>query len=168
MARDSFSAGTRIKGGIGFRPQMVRGASVPRLIPYVRVESFLVNEIDALGQTWRKPSPMRNSQSLIRRRSPTGHQLNRNLTFGYELETCRLARRGRLIATIGAPPAHGIIWPRVTRKARWSGGATGRCANMILVGQCRQLEVAASACNGDWRWNNARSGMEQSGSLPRR
>jgi hypothetical protein len=30
MAGDNFSAGTRIEGGIGFRPQMVRGASVPR------------------------------------------------------------------------------------------------------------------------------------------
>ena len=96
MARDSFSAGTRNKGGIGFRPQMVRGVSVPRLIPNVRVESSLVNEIDALGQMWRKPSPMGNRRSPIQRRSPTGHQLkgitrpipDHNITLA---ETWRLA-----------------------------------------------------------------------------
>ena len=75
------------------------GASVPHSIASVRFEFSLVNEIDALGQTWRKPSPMGNPQSPIQRRSPTGHQLkgitrpipDRNLTFACELETWRLA-----------------------------------------------------------------------------
>ena len=82
---------------------MERGASVPRSIPNVRVESSVANKIDPLGQTWRKSRPMGNRRLPIDGHQPRSQKARhhpkgvarpisgRNLTFAYELETWRLA-----------------------------------------------------------------------------
>ena len=102
---DQLSARSQIWTGVFFRANDAEegGASVPRSIGNVRLESSVVNKGDPLGQTWRKPSPMGNHRLPIGRHQPraqkAGHHSKgvtrpipeRNLTFAYELETWWLA-----------------------------------------------------------------------------
>jgi hypothetical protein len=88
---------------LGRREGGRRGASVPRSIANVRLESSIVNKVDPLGQTWRKSRPMGNRRLPIDGHQPrsqkAGHHpkgvsrpiSDRNLTFAYELEAWWLA-----------------------------------------------------------------------------
>jgi hypothetical protein len=65
MVGDSFSAGTRIEGGIGFRPQMVRGASVPRF-HLCRWSRFVANALRS--RRLRRNSRLGAGQGRLQRR----------------------------------------------------------------------------------------------------